>query len=191
MAKKTGKPRTRKTKPDAPGTDVDPGDEKEALTPSERQALFLTHRTSWNEVQAKIKLAKKLETDVVATLKADGFSKKQMMIADDLGTTKGEAKVTAEVGDRLQVARWIGHSLGAQMDLFEQPDRTPSVDIAYEEGKRASITNKPAKPDYSPETPQYRAYMAGYSEHQRELLGGLKAPSSIDQSKMAHGGGPH
>ena len=124
--------------------------------------------------------------DVVSALKADGFTKKQMQIADDLGTVKGAVKIETEVSDRLKVARWIGHALGAQMDLFEQPDRTPAVDIAYDEGKRASMTNARAKPDYAPSSPQYAWYMAGYHDHQRELAGGIRAPTDVNQSTMAH-----
>src|ERR1700685_3362868 len=177
MAKKA---RTKRTKAGVPGAEPghNSGDDKPVMTASEKQASFLQHRESWNQVQAKVKVAKKLEADVVAALKSDGFTKKQMEIADSLATTKGEAKITAEVGERLQVARWIGHSLGAQMDLFGEPDRTPSVEIAYEEGRRASMTNQKRKPDnhYSPDTEQYRAWFAGYDSHQRELVGGMKAP---------------
>jgi hypothetical protein len=186
MAKKPRTARKSRTKPDVPGASHNSGDERPGLTPNEEQALFLQHRTSWNEGQAKLKAAEKIVADVVAALKADGFTKKQMQIADSLGSLKGEVKIEAEVADRLKVARWIGHKLGAQMDLFEQPDRTPAVDIAYGEGKRASMTNKPARPDYAPSSPQYASYMAGYHDHQRELAGGLRAPEDVNQSTLAH-----
>ena len=42
----------------------------------------------------------KIERDVKAALKADGFTVKQMQIADQLLSVKGEAKVTGEVEDR-------------------------------------------------------------------------------------------
>ena len=78
----------------------------------------------------------------------------------------------------LQVARWLGHPMGAQLDMFEAPDRTPIADRAYDEGKQASIENRSAKPSYAPETEAYRSYMSGYHDHQRELAGGLKAPTT-------------
>lgn len=188
---KVSKPRTPKTKPGAPGAvgpghNSDAGDDKPKLTPDEEQALFLNHRTAWSGLEAKRKVFKKFEDEVKAALKNDGFTIKMMKIADDLTTVKGEAKIEAEVEERLKVARWIGHPLGAQMDLFEQPDRTPSVDRAYEEGKRTSMENKRAKPSYAPETEQYRSFMAGYHDHQRELVGGMKAPEDVDQSTLAN-----
>lgn len=192
MAKK------RKTKDDAPGADV--GDEgaaagpghnsengKPKLTADEMRSLFLTHRTSWNEWKAKLAVVEKIERDTKAALKADGFTVKQMQIADSLLTVKGEAKITGEVKDRLQVAMWVGHPMGAQLDLFEQPDRTPSVDRAYDNGKMASMQGNPAKPPHAPETEQYRHWLAGYHDHQRELMGGFKAPAGgSDASTLAH-----
>ena len=179
------------TKKGVPGGDDDAGighngGEPAELTDEERRQLFASHRSSWNGWMAKSKALKELEKDVKAALKSDGFTVKQMQIADDLADVKGEAKVKAEVDDRLRVARWVGHPLGAQLDLFEQPDRTPITDRAYEEGRQCSIDNKPAKPKYAPETEAYGSYMAGYHDHQREIVGGMKAPATADQSTMAH-----
>lgn len=178
-------PRKAKTKPDAPGAGHNSGDDKAPLTADEQRQLFLSHRTSWNGWKAKLAVVEKIERDVKAALKADGFTVKQMQIADQLLSVKGEAKVTGEVEDRLKVALWTGHPMGAQLDLFRQPDRTPSTDRAYDAGKMCSMENKPAKPPYDPSTPQYERFMAGYHDHQRELVGGLKAPKSDDESTMA------
>src|ERR1700688_38055 len=118
-------PRKARTKPDAPGAIGDnSGDDKPLLTPDEEQALFLQHRRSWIHWQAKRAVVDKIETEMKAALKADGFKVKQMQLADELATVKGEKKVTAEVEDRLKVALWIGHPMGAQLDMFNQPDRT-------------------------------------------------------------------
>jgi len=176
------------TKDSAPGADVAAGDEKKQLTPDEVRQLFLTHRQGWIRYQAKLKTLEAEAKDLKAAIRSDGFTIKQMKIADQLADLKGEAKVKSEVEDRLQVARWIGHPLGAQLDLFAEPDRVPAEDVAYDEGKMTSMQGHTAKPRYSPETPQYRAFMAGYHDHQRELAGGLKTPRSADQSTMAH---PH
>lgn len=174
--------RKTKTNPSTPGSDIaGPGhnshDEK-VLTSDEQRKLFLTHRTTWNQWKAKRAVVDKIESDMKAALKNDGFSVKQMKIADQLADPKTETKVISEVDDRLRVARWIGHSLGSQLDLFETPDRTPSVDIAYDAGKMASMQNERASPSYAPGTEQHAAYMRGYHDHQRELAGGIKAPAS-------------
>ena len=173
------RPRKPRTRPDAPGADAPGiGDNSRAgasrLTPDQERELFLSHRTTWNAWQAKLKAVEAIGIDVKAALKADGFTVKQMQIADDLATVKGEARVVGEVTDRLKVARWIGHAMGAQLDLFEQPDRTPIVDRAYDEGKQASMENKPRSPPHAPGTAAYDAWMNGYSDHQEELASKFK-----------------
>lgn len=183
---KNGKTRARKakTKPDAPGADdADVGHNgPPALTPDEERKLFAHHRTAWNGYQAKLKQVEEVGKGVKEDLKNDGFTIKQMKIADQLATD--DTKVKAEVEDRLKVARWLGHPLGAQLDMFA--DRVPIADRAFEEGKQASIENRPAKPSYDPDTEAHRSYMAGYHEHQRELAGGLKAPDDANQSTLAN-----
>lgn len=173
-----GKPRANpKTKGDVPGAagvaSAGHNSKGSKLTPDEERQLFLRHRTTWNEYQAKLKVVEKIGIDVKAALKADGFKVGQMVIADQLTTVKGEAKVVGEVSDRLKVARWIGHAMGNQLDLFEQPDRTPSVDRAFDEGKQSSMENKPRKSPYAAELEQSRTWYAGYDKHQETLQGGV------------------
>ena len=188
---KGSRPRRQRTKSGVPGevadtTDVSADDTQQALTPDEERKLFLNHLSAWNEYQAKLKVVEALGKTVKDALKGDGFTIKMMKIADQLTDVKGETKVKSEIEERLKVARWMGHPLGAQLDLFDQPDRTPAVERAYDEGKMASMQDHPARPSYAPETPQYAQYMAGYHDHQRELAGGLRAPRSGDESTMAH-----
>lgn len=199
MARKstTKKPRTR-TKANAPGaaaavpghnSDAAAGGDDDApveLSSDDMQALFFQHRTKWNEYKAKQAVVDQFYDDMTGALKNDGFTIKQMKIADDLMDVAGEAKVKAEVKDRLQVATWMGHPLGAQLDMFDQPDDTPLVDRAYAAGRRQSMQNLPLQPPHSPETEAYRAYCAGYHDHQRELAGGIRAPADVNQSTMAH-----
>jgi hypothetical protein len=125
---------------------------------------------------ARQKALDKQWTDVKAALKADGYKVIQMQVADDLsGSPKQEAKVQVAVHDRLQVARWVGHPMGKQLDLFAQPDRTPAVDRAYDEGKQAFMEDKRATPPYAPGTPQYTRWLLGYHDAQdARVRGGLK-----------------
>lgn len=180
MAKEP-KPRKPKTKADAPGAP-----EREPLSESEVQELFLHHRTAWTEWKAKRAVVDDHERKVKAALKADGYTVKQMEIADALITVKGEAKITGEVKDRLQVAAWVNHPMGRQLEMFNEPDRTPLADRAYAEGRQASMENRRAAPRHAPDTEAYRQYMAGFHEHQRELAGGIRAPKSEEGSSMAY-----
>ena len=122
MAKKstTRKVKTSSKAPGAPGHNSGDDAAKPGLTDTERRELFASHRQAWNEWQAKQAVVDKIGKDVKAALKGDGFTIKHMQIADDLMDAAGEAKVKAEVQDRLQVALWIGHPMGAQLDLFAQ-----------------------------------------------------------------------
>lgn len=168
-----GPKKNPKTKATAPGADgpkpLDHNQKGSRLTPDEERALFLNHRTLWNAHQNKQKLLDKARSELVSNLRNDGFKVLHMNIADDLDNPKGEKKQHDAVADRLKVARWVGHKMGNQYDLFAQPDRTPAVDRAYDEGKQASMEGRPKKPSYAPELPQYTSWMNGYDDDQERL----------------------
>lgn len=179
------KPKKAKTKPDAPGavpaaaaaTAPPPaghnsGDTKASrLTDNQERELFSRHRETWKAVMNQQKLLDEKFSKIKGAIKADGFKVLHMRIADDLASPKGEKKVHADVKDRLWVARMIGHALGRQMDFFDQPDRTPAVDRAYQEGRTASIENQPRQcTQYHETTEQFREFMRGYNDHQEELV---------------------
>jgi hypothetical protein len=176
-----GKTKTNKqTKAKGP-RDAKAGDNKPPRTFDEERALFLSHNRVMIDARAKVNAAKAIELDALMAAKADGFDKKDFDIARDLAAGhKPEAKVETDVRRRLRVARFVGHKLGEQYDLFELPDRTPAVDRAYDAGKQASMENKPRKPPHAPESEQYAAWIAGYNAHQETIMSGFKAPPSTD-----------
>lgn len=140
-----------------------------------KRELFLHHRTAWTGWMAKIKALEKIGDDIKKSLKGDGFTVQEFKIADELATQRGEIKIKAEVSTRLRVARWIGHPMGAQLDLFAKGSAT--VD-PRDEGKQASMENQPRKPPskYAPNSDGYNAWLEGYAEHQATLSEGFKAP---------------
>jgi hypothetical protein len=84
---------------------------------------------------------------------------------------EGEAEIRANLKLRADAMRWAGLPLGTQIELaLGEVDRQPAVDRAFDEGKRQSAEGKPAKPPYDPSTPQYRAFLDGYSEDQTRML---------------------
>lgn len=155
-----------------------PGNNVKKLEGDEQRAAFLQFNSQISVLRAKEDAAAKLVKDALASAKAAGFLKKDFDIARDLADRKKETKITDDVTRRLRVARWMGHKLGEQLDIFVdaqlQPDRVPIVDRAYDEGKQTSMSGGSPKPSYSPDTDAYRAFMAGYHDHQRELSGGFK-----------------
>ncbi len=157
--------------------------ESDQRTEDQIRAGFLHHRQAWNNMMAKQKAIDSQWTDCKAALKADGYKIIHMQIADDLsGSPKAEAKVHAAVRDRLQVAQWVGHPMGAQLDLFAQPDRTPATDRAYDEGKQAFMEDKRATPPYAPGVPQYTQWLSGYHDAQdARVRGGLRMLEDKEQ----------
>lgn len=92
----------------------------------------------------------------------------------ELDTPEGEAAVTDRIRAQATAAKWAGLPIGAQIELqLGEPDRTPAVDRARDEGKKASMENKPRKSGYAAETPQHAAWMDGYNEHQGTLAAKL------------------
>jgi len=96
--------------------------------------------------------------------KGHGFDKVDFDLAEALDTAEKEAKERAKIARKLTIAKYCGKSLGAQLDMFLEPDRTPSSALAFEEGKIAAMSNKAARPDYDPSTEQHREYMRGFHE---------------------------
>jgi hypothetical protein len=150
-----------------------PGSNLQNLSPDEQRALFLHNRKEYIAAKAKEAAAKKIVDDIVTQAKSDGFTKKELDLSIELADLKKEKKVIADVETRLRVARWIGHKMGNQMDLFAEPDRTPAVDRAFDEGKQASMENQPRKSPYAPGLPQEAQWFDGYDKDQERLQGGV------------------
>lgn len=121
----------------------------------------------------------------------DGFTKDQFETAILCETPEGEAEVRERMAKALQAAQFVGAMLGKNLAHFEEPDRTPASERAYDEGRRASMENKAALPPYAPDTEQFRQYMAGFHAHQETLVkAGMKPvnpPSPAPASEVSSG----
>lgn len=130
----------------------------------EEKALFLNHhlpavraaRASLNTANANLRNAYK-------KAKAEGnFTKADFDTAFAVETAESEARERGKIARQLRIAKIMGSSLGAQLDMFLEPDRTPAADIAFQEGVHDATQNKAAKPKYDPSTEQHRKYLEGY-----------------------------
>lgn len=178
----TKKPRTR---PNVPGGAAKPPQAKgsqpghnagSGVTDAEQQRLALGFKTKFGDALALKKKYAKEFLDLTKKITAAGITVDQVKFMIECDTPEGEAAARALIAQQLQAAQWNNSKLGDQLGLFLEPDRTPSVDVAYDAGKFDSASNRPRKPNYDPSTEQYRSYMAGYDDHQRQLSGGFKAP---------------
>ena len=167
-----------KAKPSKAGHKIFNNDDPEA------KSLFLQHNKEIEIQRAKLARAGSDLRNLYKSAKAQGgFEKADFDYAAEVKTAEAEAKTRAKIVRRLQIARYMGSDLGAQLDFFNEPDRTPAVDRAYNEGETASMQNEKAAPAYAPDTEQFRMYMTGFHDHQAKLAKGIK--KSDEQAEKA------
>ncbi len=168
--KKEPKPRKVKEKP-APSTTAG----SNTLDPDTR-ALFLKNKNDYATALGRLSKAQSAVRLIGKTIKSDGFSLRQIKLAIQLETPEGEAEFKSLVANDLLAAQYVGASVGTQLQLFLEPDRTPAVDMAADEGTKDSMEGKSAKPGYDPSTPQYKTYMEAYhAETERRVKAGIGA----------------
>lgn len=153
------------------------------------RTLFLAYMngTDGNPCIPNLKaLVSKANSKYRAALKAakkDGFEQFMFETAALVSTPEGELEFKTRIGRQLQAAQFMGSTVGNQLDLFNEPDRTPAVDRAYDEGKQASMENKQASPGYDPSTAQYARYLEGFHDNEAKKLKGMKKTG--DKSAVA------
>lgn len=141
----------------------------------EEKALFLHHMPLIKAAKEAFNTANSNLRNLYKKAKAEGnFTQADFDTAFSLETAEKEARVRATIARALKIARIVGSSMGNQLDLFLEPDRTPIADRAYAEGEKASMENKKAAPPYDPSTEAYRQFMAGFHTHQATLAKGIK-----------------
>lgn len=146
----------------------------------EKRALFLKDKGDYAKAKDRLAKAQSAVRLIGKTIKADGFSMRQIKLAIQLETPEGEAEFRSLIANDLLAAQYQGAEIGSQLQLFlEDKDRTPVVDIAYDEGVRDSAENRPAKPKYAPDTPLAMRYMEGFhDETSRRTKAGIKPLNS-------------
>lgn len=170
-AKKPRKPRAKKPDPSKPAPQVAGSNSVDR----DKQRLAVVHRDAYIRRKAAVSKANRDMAALKKLIKGDNFTVKQITIMADLQTPEGEAAVKLSVAQTLEAARWASNPLGAQLEMFMEPDRTPAVDQAREDGIRAAMEGKSLKPPYDPSTPQYSAFAeAWHGEQERMMKKGLK-----------------
>lgn len=156
-AEKTAKPAVEAPKPKAAPRIGNPELDQE------EKALFLQHlpiikrlRGLLNTANSNLRLAYKKAKAEAAFTKADFDT------AIAVETAENEARERAKIARQLKIAKIMGSSLGAQLDMFLEPDRTPLSDRAFQEGESDAMQNIPARPKYDPSTEAYRQYLDGF-----------------------------
>lgn len=153
----------------------------------EEKALFLNHLPLVKKARDRMASSTADLRNLYKRAKAEGgFTKADLDTAIAVETAESEARERAAIARKLKIAKIMGSSLGAQLDMFLEPDRTPIADRAYAEGEKASMENKSggASPPYDPSTEAYRQYMAGFHAHQATLAKGIKPTNPAVQEDV-------
>jgi hypothetical protein len=151
------------------------------LSDDQKRGLFLNGVTKLERLVADVGSAVAAVRDQRKKMKADGYNKTEVDYALWLRKKK-EPEAIEEAQARARVARWLAHPVGHQMSIFDEaePDRTPLVDRAREEGKVAAFENKACKPPYDAATEAGQAWIAGHHEGQEVIAKGFKPLPKAD-----------
>lgn len=153
---------------------------KKTINEDGDKALFLHHLPKIAAGKKAIADATNALRTLYKTAKIDGFLKIDFDTAAKMQEAEGEKNKKAAIARDLTIAKWLGFDLGSQLDLFAEPERVPAVERAFAEGETASMTGKPANPDYHPSTPQHASYMKGFHDHQATLHKGFKKLEPVE-----------
>jgi uncharacterized protein (UPF0335 family) len=116
------------------------------LTEEQRRALLLNGVKKIEDAQDQLETIKSNIRNLRKILKSDGFERFEV----DYALRLRKVDETEELDKRrreARIAQWLNHAIGTQPDLFsDEPDRTPSVDKAYEDGKIAGMEGQTCSP---------------------------------------------
>ena len=141
----------------------------------DKRRLALSHRDKYAKLKKRLGDVQRDLRLLGKEVKQDGLIMRQIKLMHELSTPEGEEAFRLSTANDLIAAQYAGATIGQQLHLFLEPDRTPAVDMAYDEGVQDCMEGKTAKPKYDPSVPQHANYMKGYhDETERRLKTGIK-----------------
>lgn len=139
------------------------------LTQEQRCALLVQGCKKIEDYQASLETIKSNIRNVRKSLKADGFERFEV----DYALRLRKVDDTEELDRRrreARIAQWLNHPIGTQFDLFsDEPDRTPSVDKSYADGKVAGMEGVTCSPPSHLGQEQQQSWIKGWSYGQSLL----------------------
>ena len=188
-----GRPKGSTNKPKVPAADGEvesthngagrPG--REPQTDEQLQALFEQHKKHYEAALAE---KKKADTDFKNTCKlakSEGVSIADIKLAIELEEEGGEEKLREKIAANHRVARWLGLPVGTQPSFFDDEDRTPSIDKAFNEGKRAGLKGDPCSSPHHYGTQQSQSWIDGWQEGQQVIAARFKETHDAQRAKDA------
>jgi len=140
-------------------------------TDEDRQVLFHQHFKTYVKAKTEVDAATARFRNACKLARAEcgQDAVKRFRRAVELSTPEGEQRVRDELGMIVEVAKWVGSPVGTQFSFELEPDRTPAVDRAREDGKRAGLAGEQRKPPHAPGTAQEQAWLEGHGIGQEKL----------------------
>lgn len=161
-----------------------PGHNSE-LSEAEKRALFLN---AIRELESMIEEKNEIVADIRNQRKrivGYGFEAFEIDYALKL-RKQDDADMIARRRAEARIALFLNHPIGVQPDLFDEPDRTPAVDRAFDMGRVAGSVGETAKSPHAPGTEQDQAWLKGWQQGQSDLSAGFKKieQTNPDQAEL-------
>lgn len=157
---KAAKPKARKEKTPKTPKASKPRPTQEQITEDQLKVLFFQYKRKLKPLLVAEANAKDAVRKLYEQAKKEGVTKKELELAIKLESDEGEEKIGAEVSRTLRIARWMGATLGTQLEMFEQS----SAEKDFEDGKRAALDDQIRKPPAHLSQAAEQRWLAGYAE---------------------------
>ena len=133
-------------------------DEREAFI----EQQFLNGLGQIKGIKSNIAFEMGAAKDVYARVKPFGYTPSDFKWALEL-EDKDSASIISMWERRLKIAKWLGHGVARQFEMFDE-DRTPLEDRAYEEGLAAGKMRKDANNPYGMDSPAGQRWQSGMND---------------------------
>lgn len=143
------------------------------LTDDERRAILLNGVKKIEEFQEEMKSWNGKLRAERKRLKAHDFEKHEVDWALKLRSAEDD-EVVEERRRQDQIARWLGHPVGSQLEMFDGVDRTPLVDRASTEGLNSGMAGDRCSPPYDMGTEAGQTWIAQWHVGQGILMSAFK-----------------
>lgn len=153
----------------------EPTAKKESVQPlsdAQREQLFHHHSKTYAKTLAAKKTADANFKNVCKLAKSEMGADAvfRIKLGAMLESQEGEEEKKDELAATIEVAAWVGSSIGTQLRMFDDADGVPLGMRAYDDGRRTGLKGNPAKPpsQFSSGEPMQQ-WLHGHSDGNGEL----------------------
>ncbi len=145
------------------------GHNSQELTDEQQQVLFFQHKAKIISLKEKIASETALLRNAYKLAKSEGFTKKDIDFAISLENDNDNEALERRRREAM-IARWMGHPIGTQPDMFDDAKSSHGADRNFEEGKRAGMAGEDNASPHNLSTEAGQAWTKGWHEGQKALF---------------------